>query len=150
MKYSKFIQSVRDLGYRVDDIGNFLYVTTTTGNQLIAINKAKAYSVDSTYDRFDSMLPDDDKKALLALTYELAMTPLEEREDEKRYRLKIPFIGDSLAYLNMHREDENKLILSTCGESISYQAVFTEAEIVTLEEKYNLDSFVREEVKDEN
>ena len=146
MKYSKFTQNIKGLGYRTVDKGDSLYIATVGDSRLIAIDKTKVCSVDSTYGLFDSTLPNGDKEKLLTLAVELAITPLKDREDEKRYRLRLPFAIESDSYLNVC--DEGFFVSSKDG-TFGDKTVFTESEVSELKQNHNLDSFVMEEVKED-
>jgi len=93
------------------------------------------------------MLPDDDKKKLLALACELAITPLDEREDEEKYRLKIPLMGDS-GYLNIENTT-GRYYITNRSETARFRTVFTRSELNELKTEHDLGSFVMEEVKDD-
>lgn len=143
MKYSTFIQKVRNLGYITVDTGLFLSVSTAKEGRLIIIDKSEVCGIDSVYESFNS-IPDTHKEQLLSLACELAITPPEEREDEEMYRLRLPFVLESRSYLNLC--DDGSYFISGKHDSAGSRTMFSESEIVTLKEKYNLDGFIMEGV----
>ena len=91
MKYSEFKAEVEKLGFFVDMDNAPLYVDKTKGGEtLIAIGKHKRFSVDPVWSGFHN-LSENEQLAIYKLAHALAITPLAEREEEKRYWLrKIP------------------------------------------------------------
>ena len=83
-------------------------------------------------------LPQEQRAGLFDLLYEIAKTPLAEREEEKRYYLRFTtptllknFIPDG--YLNIHRES-NELSLSSDKKDTEYfKTIFTESEIAQMD-----------------
>lgn len=146
MKYSEFTKEVEKLGYGTMNNGTHLYIINARGSRLIHIDKTETCSIETTYALFNT-IPDGDKHKLFLLTFRLASTPPEEREDEKRYRLKLPFIK-SYGYLNL---DKINGVYELSGEKQvnNYQTIFAESEVEELKQNYNLDSFVMEEVKED-
>ena len=72
--------------------------------------------------------------------------PIEERKDEKKYRLRLT-LAYADAYLRKDICSNDDLYIGTgIGSGAGVSAVFTASEIAKLEEKYNLGSFEREEV----
>ena len=64
------------------------------------------------------------KLELLALLYEYAKTPLEEREEPKRYKLQHKLVED--AYLNYVKDRRKKLTFSKGIECLEYvRTIFT-------------------------
>jgi hypothetical protein len=66
--------------------------------------------------------------ALAILDY--AYTPIEEREEEKKYRLKMPFINDEdESYLNFVRNRNGWLLSDERDDLENYKTQFTQKEI---------------------
>ena len=148
MKYSEFKREIEAMGLITITEKGFVEVLDKYGEMLLSVDMEYNFSICTDYFKFDK-LDKEIKKELFYLAVELASTPLQEREDEKRYRLKLPFLDRLSYYLNRAKDDENQLFLSSREESVYYQTVFTESEITDLKQKYNLDSFVLEEVKED-
>lgn len=146
MKYSEFKRDIEAMGYSIfngSGTGD-LYVRKGKYRYLISVGIRSTYVIDSKFESFRD-LEYLEKERLLALAWRLASTPLDEREDEKRYRLKLPFVRSDYGYLNQVRY-EKQLTINNKFESNAYKAIFTESEIKELKQKNNLDSFVMEEV----
>ena len=146
MKYSKFIEILENKGYKVDNFKDVIGIKDEDGYPLCTIEKAMEGRIDVGYSKFHRLYPKE-KFELFILIGKLLDTPLDEREDEKRYRLRLPFI-ESYGYLNLDKID-GIYELSDEEQVNDYQTIFTESEIAELKEKYNLDSFVLEEVKED-
>ena len=87
MKYSEFKAKVEKLGFFVDMDNAPLYVDKAKGGEtLIAIGKHKRFSVDPGWSGFRG-LSENEQLAIYNLAHALTVTPLTEREEEKRYWL---------------------------------------------------------------
>ena len=152
MKYSEFIREVEKMGLNTTTVNGCVEVLNKYGEMLLYVDMDYDFSISTEYTSFDELdfdeLDKEIKKKLFNLAVELASTPLDEREDEKRYRLRLPFITDHRAYLNGFRNGffvGNKSNVNKHKTKI----IFTESEIEELKRKHNLDSFVLEEVKED-
>ena len=88
MKYSEFKAEVEKLGFVVEDDGTPIYVDKSKdGETLVSIGKHKRFWLDPGWSGFNN-LTEDQKLKLYDLAYQLAKTPLAEREEEKRYYLR--------------------------------------------------------------
>jgi len=143
MKYSKFIELVKDLGFDVHDYGYLLAVEGSNGDNVLLIDKKVECVMNNHLAEF-KRLPDDKRVTLFNLGLQLAKTPLNKREDEAMYRLRVPFVLEGQSYLNL-RDDGTYFISDKC-DWVGSRATFTESEIIALKEKHNLDSFVMEGV----
>ena len=78
------------------------------------------------------------------LLFEYYLTPLEEREEEKKYRLRLPKIFcDSFEYLNFRKLNRDYLFVDMHGNS-NYQTIFTQKEIDAM--PFDTNFFIKEEV----
>ena len=88
MKYSKFKTEVEKMGFVVEDEGVPIYVDKSKdGETLVSIGKHKRFWLDPGWSGFNNLTEDQQLK-LYDLAYQLAKTPLAEREEEKRYYLR--------------------------------------------------------------
>ena len=131
MKYSEFKAEVEKLGYWVDIDHAPIYVDKSgRGETIIAIGKHKRFSVDPDWSGFHA-IPEENQIAIYNLAHALAVTPLAEREEEKRYRLRIVanlgFMDDQ-RFLNLNIEREEYFICSA-RQSEWVKTIFTESEI---------------------
>ena len=147
MKYSEFIREVEAIGLNIGICGGYIDVLDEHDEPLLNVGTEYDFSICTDYSSFDE-LDKDDKKELFNLAAELASTPLKDREDEKRYRLRLPFVEENISYLSLIVEGSYYTITSKINNS-RYKSIFTESEITELKQKYNLDSFVIEEVKED-
>ena len=149
MKYSEFKREVEKLGFthntRCAEI-----VVKVHGRTVMGVSTNREYIVDSEWDDFQS-LHKKIQGELFDLAYQLAKTPLAEREEEKLYRVKFPNIKrsglpiiltkvnwDGSGYTTMDWPCESYI------EKHPEQFTFTEQEIKAIDERYFL---FAEEVK---
>ena len=149
MKYSEFEREVEKLGIthntRCAEI-----VVKVHGRTVMGVSTNREYIVDSEWDEFQS-LHKKTQGELFDLAYQLAKTPLAEREEEKLYRVKFPNIKrsglpiiltkvnwDGSGYTTMDWPCESYV------EKHPEQFTFTEQEIKDIDERYFL---FAEEVK---
>ena len=138
MKYSEFKREVEKLGYRADIDHAPIYVDKSEGGEtIIAIGKHKRFSVDPGWSGFHS-IPEENRIAIYNLAHALTVTPLAEREEEKRYWLRFTtptllknFIPDG--YLNIHRESNEVSLSSDKKDTEYFKTIFTESEIAQMD-----------------
>ena len=141
MKYSEFETEVEKLGFFVDMDNAPLYVDKAKGGEtLIAIGKHKRFSVDPGWSGFHG-LSENEQLAIYNLAHALAITPLAEREEEKRYWLRkipVPLLDKEgekewlwkytgPATFNIFGVDTTKI------DSELYKTIFTESEIAEMD-----------------
>ena len=131
MKYSEFKMEVEKMGYWVDIDRAPIYVEKSErGETIIAIGKNKRFSVDPTWSGFHA-IPEENQIAIYNLAHALTVTPLAEREEEKRYYLRLTanlsFYMDE-TYLN-YNPIKAKYFVSNKFQKDSSTAIFTESEI---------------------
>ena len=138
MRYSEFKAKVEKLGFFVDMDNAPLYVDKAKGGEtLIAIGKHKRFSVDPGWSGFHG-LSENEQLAIYNLAHALAITPIAEREEEKRYwlrKLPVPLLD---------RSEEKKWLWRQRGTDIvgvdtlrvdheKYQTIFAETEIAEMD-----------------
>ena len=150
MKYSEFEREVEKLGFthnrRCAEI-----VTKVNGKTVVGISTNREYIVDNEWDEYQN-LHKSTQGELFDLAYQLAKTPLAEREEDKLYRVKFPNIKrsglpiiltkvnwDGSGYTTMDWPCESYV------EKHQEQFNFTEQEIKDVDERYFL---FAEEVKE--
>ena len=135
MRYSEFKAEVEKLGFVVEDDGTPIYVDKSKdGETLVSIGKHKRFWLDPGWSGFNN-LTEDQKLKLYDLAYQLAKTPLAEREEEKRYYLRLATkidVYEDRRYLNMDIPNE-KYTLSENKDDAYYKAIFTESEIAQMD-----------------
>ena len=145
MKYSEFEREVEKLGFthntRCAEI-----VVKVHGRTVMGVSTNREYIVDSEWDEFQS-LHKKIQGELFDLAYQLAKTPIVEREEEKKYYLRLATkidVYEDRRYLNMDIPNE-KYTLSENKDDAYYKAIFTESEIAEMD----ITGFEKIEVKDE-
>ena len=149
MKYSEFEREVEREGFNVDRESGTAYVDSTT-DTVMSISTDDLFMFDCDWSAFVH-LNRDVQEQLFDLAYQLAKTPLAEREEEKLYRVKFPNIKrsglpiiltkvnwDGSGYTTMDWPCESYI------EKHPEQFTFTEQEIKAIDERYFL---FAEEVK---
>ena len=139
MKYSEFEREVEKLGFthntRCAEI-----VVKVHGRTVMGVSTNREYIVDSEWDEFQS-LHKKIQGELFDLAYQLAKTPLAEREEEKRYwlqKIPVPLLDKEgekkwlwkytgTAPSNMFGVDTTKI------DSELYKTIFTESEIAEMD-----------------
>ena len=143
MKYSEFERTVKSMGLFINDREDEIYVEDDSQFPVLTVSKLDEMVIDTEYPSFIE-LPYGKKDTLLILVVTLAKTPLAEREEEKRYRLRIVanlgFMDDQ-RFLNLNIEREEYFI-SSARQSERIKTIFTESEIA----KMDITGFVRVEV----
>ena len=141
MKYSEFKQRVIDIGFTVEDEAREVWVVDDEGDIVATVSTDITSSMDTDYIAFKEQ--DEDVRAeVLRLTYQLAKTPLAEREEEKLYRVKFPAItrlGRNI-YLSKEKGCVDPLGIDWSGETFIHDRpslyTFTEQEIKDIDERY--------------
>ena len=96
MKYREFKTEVRKMGFYIGYSQRYLFVIDRNGDKFAGISKELDMWLDTEYEEFPK-LPQEQRAGLFDLLYELAKTPLTEREEEKRYwlqRIEPPILGE--------------------------------------------------------
>ena len=151
MKYSEFEREVEREGFNVDRKSGTVYVDSTT-DTVMSISTDDLFMFDCDWSSFVH-LNRDVQEQLFDLAYQLAKTPLAEREEEKKYRVKFPSITrwGNAVYLQKDASDKDPIGVDWSPEDfIFYEEptdyIFTEQEIKDIDERYLA---FKVEVKDE-
>ena len=142
MKYSEFERTVKSMGLFINDREGELYVEDDSQFPVLTVSKLDEMVIDTEYPSFIE-LPYGKKDTLLILVVTLAKTPLEEREEEKKYRVKFPSITrwGNAVYLQKDTSDKDPIGVDWSPEDfIFYEEptdyIFTEQEIKDIDERY--------------
>ena len=146
MKYSEFKREVEKSGLthstRCVEI-----VVKVHGRTVMGVSTNREYIVDSEWDEFQS-LHKKIQGELFDLAYQLAKTPIVEREEEKKYHLKlelpIPLDDSSMHWLNQ-KVGASKYHFGSQENTRDYKTIFTESEVAQMD----LTGLKLIEVKDE-
>ena len=152
MKYSEFERTVKSMGLFINDREGEIYVEDDSQFPVLTVSKLDEMVIDTEYPSFIE-LPYGKKDTLLILVVTLAKTPLAEREEEKKYRVKFPSITrwGNAVYLQKDTSDKDPIGVDWSPEDfIFYEEptdyIFTEQEIKDIDERYLA---FKVEVKDE-
>ena len=136
MTYEEFKDKVEALGLCIKDKGSLIRIKTKGDYYVADVNKEKEFEICTE----PLATLGDSKEKILDLCYQLAKTPLEEREPVKKYYLKHKFIRslDRQTYLT---KNEKYFWLTTeieTDETYADYQQFTLAEIENIEEKFGV------------
>ena len=138
MKYSEFKAEVEKMGFLSIDSGAPIYVDKDKdGETLMSIDVHRRFRLDPGWSGFNKLTEDQQLK-LYDLAYQLAKTPLAEREEEKRYwlqRIDPPILGEQdPRYLFYTRAGGYYDIGTTKSEWRNViKTIFTESEIADMD-----------------
>lgn len=91
-------------------------------------------AVDTSYIELIGM---KNKEEVVNLMFEYALTPLDEREDELKFRVKmLPNDDDWEIYLNLNKSD-NHIFIDDSVNGNHKQTIFTKSEYDKLQQKYH-------------
>ena len=131
MKYSEFNKKYADLELQYTDSDVYIYCD---GVMVGKISKEYRYRMSTHYDGFEQF-PEGYAANLLMNMNMLSETPLAEREEEKRYWLRIVAnlgFKDDQRFLNLNIEREEYFICSA-RQSEWVKTIFTESEIAEMD-----------------
>ena len=147
MKYSEFERTVKSMGLFINDREGEIYVEDDSQFPVLTVSKLDEMVIDTEYPSFIE-LPYGKKDTLLILVVTLAKTPLEEREEEKKYYLKlelpIPLEDSPMRWLNQ-KVGASKYHFGSQENIRDYKTIFTESEVAQMD----LTGLKLIEVKDE-
>ena len=132
MKTKEFIKRVKELGYNCFTNGSYIF-----------INKGYPWIATIALHRmyYMELWTNDNKLGELCMEY--ARTPIDEREEEKKYYLKLKrenreFYESLSAYLTLHKR-ENTFSLDVGVETAGLKCKFTQEEIDEIKEEQHTD-----------
>lgn len=125
MKTSEFIKKALEIdGAESYVFDRYIKLNSKNGVILAIVDTEETHAFNTKTFGFSS-LNLRSKKQLLSLLYEYATTPIEKREEPKKYRLFHKLIeGDYEGYLNF-KVDENRLLFSDKNEGKFHKTIFT-------------------------
>jgi len=141
LKYSEFKTEVEKMGLDVDANERIVFARRKSGSNVIAVYKSMENYVDCGWSSYIDTMTDEQRGDLFDLAYQLAKTPLAEREEEKRYwlqKIPVPLLD---------KEGEKKWLWKYTGMALSnvfgadtikidsklYKTIFTESEIAEMD-----------------
>jgi len=142
MKTKEFIEKVEALGYVVRKDGEWLIVRTSGGLGLLRVknNSQRIVFITNGYENSERI-------GLLNVVVEYLNTPIADREEEKRYRLRLDvplFEGITGHYLTRHWTGIYGMAIGDSPyDEKTTQVIFTASEIAEMD----ITGFVKEEVE---
>lgn len=144
MKYSEFERRIeKELGLNVQDFPGALQVDKEVCGLLIVlarVHKDDAYQMVIFSNDIDN---ESLRKELLSICYELAVTPLENREEEKKYQIKHKYIETNTNYLNYSVDGFH---FNTNTECFGHKVVFTKSKLKSLAEPVFYRTLLNEDI----
>ena len=139
MKYSEFKAEVEKLGCEVCNTSGDIVVKRNTYT-ILTVNKNKEFEFDNEWNKWSGI--GEIKSPLFGLAYQLAKTPLVEREEEKLYNVIFPTIQRDGNFIYMAKDYSNGDPLGIVWSDPIYMKrnptmfAFTEQEIKDIDERY--------------
>jgi hypothetical protein len=144
MKYSEFEFFMNHVGLKINNFGSDkgFFVTNRHNDAVAWISKIEMHKISTNWTEFGH-LTKEEQEFVIKKCYELACTPLDEREEEKQYRLK--FENNLKEIYVLFDESKSEWDYYDNGKFIgnkNRKSIFTESELEHIDET----GFVREEV----
>ena len=135
MKTSEFIKYFEDEGYEtMFDAYCDKGVLFLNENHEVLLHVLKGDRIDTDYCAFND-LDSSKKQEYYKVIFEYLMTPLEEREEEKKYYLKMKGFNNHQTFLN-YNINRKKYTLDNNENFKEYKTQFTQSEIDEMPECY--------------
>lgn len=137
MKTKEFIKKVEKLGYNIEINWPTIYIKCD-GCILARVDKARPYTIDTK-----AAFEVKNAEKIFDLCAEYAKTPIEDREEKKKYHLYLKnknreFYESIYRYLTLHKTD-NTFSLDVGVETAGLTAEFTQEKIDWIKERFNTD-----------
>lgn len=129
MKTSELVKELEQYG-KVE-VDSHWVTLRTNGQGIIAhVDGEQQFNMCTNYAEFNE-LNAHVKSSLFSLLSRYVMTPVDQRKDEPRFKVRLWHDGDY--WLNFsHREDGDYILLSDSAPTLHHQTVFTKAQYATL------------------
>lgn len=131
MKTKTFLEKVRELGFKIEECDLDIDVINGTSEYLCSVSKTFRFVLDTDWTAFEGA-EEATREDLYKLAVEYAHTPLEEREEEKKYQISlinnVVEYNSRGSYLNL-RVDTGQYMMSASKETSEFQTQFTQKEI---------------------
>ena len=136
MKTKEFIKKVEALGYVVDDYGTNLIIMDSDGHDYATVSKKQRFVMDTDTFDFATYLNVEVAEKIATLVFEYSATPIADREEEKRYRLRLvaPILGDP-RYLHYGGYSKTFSVACVLPSNIedTFKTIFTASEIAEMD-----------------
>ena len=137
MKTAEYIKAVKGLGLSVyEECTNTVMVENDAADTAVVhVDTKRMYGLDTNFTGFIE-LDEAARGKVFALAVEYSTTPLKERKEEKRYRLRLnaPILKrPGMECLNLNK-DTGSCVLDDKDEDELYQTAFTLSELSQMDE----------------
>lgn len=134
----EFIKEVKAMRFVAKIRDEYILIADLEGRYLAYIYTEVMYKFSILYDSFQE-LSESDRKRLFNLLVEYASTPPDEREEPQKFYLQFTtVINNGAAIFLNYNTTNDSLGLSTRGQTLRYQAQFTQKEIDDIKEKFGV------------
>jgi hypothetical protein len=134
MKTKEFISKMNEIAGATTISSKGIHIYNLDRELVGWVDADEFGSVDTSYKSLDDM---KNKEEVVKFLFEYALTPLDEREDELKFRVKmLPRENNFDTYLNQDKKGKN-IFLDLLDETDDVQTVFTKSEYEKLQQKYS-------------
>ena len=138
MKTKDFIRKVEEMGFDAEERGNEVYLYGRVSNCYAKISKEFKYTINTFYHEF-MFLNEGDRGLLFDLIVEYISTPVDEREEEKKFYLKHKWLESVGNRYLIWDSGDKCYYLDDSAEYYSGKMKFTLKEIKEIKEKFDTD-----------
>ena len=135
MRTSEFEGAMEELGFTIEiDSYDEMHVNNSCGT-VASVPKNKIYIIDTDWDDFEKLEENKQSELFFILT-DYASTPIAEREEEKRYLLKLiaPSLTETSNIFLNKVINKTEYFLDDEEESPYCKVAFTESELKNIDE----------------
>lgn len=141
MKTKEFIRGVEELGYFINKRICYYEITDVDENPIAVVSKTNFLQLSTNYSKWYE-LSEIDKKELFDLLVEYARTPIEDREEEKKFLIQHKYLVSKAFYpvcMVWHKLKDVYRPINCRVDNHIYKAQFTLKEIEEIKKKLNTD-----------
>ena len=152
MKTKDFIKKVKEMGFTVCITEDAADVLKDNEEIVVTVGVNKAFMIDCFY--FMNMSSEEGiREKVFDLVVEYAKTPVEDRDEEKKFYLRHRLIQTDGCYMYLQKtsDDDKKMSVRVLGFSDNDDIKFSGKEIEEIKEKFDTDlaDFKKVEVVDD-
>lgn len=141
MRTKEFIKRVEELGFKVGINGGTACVLKNDYTTIMRVEVDKTFVADCFY-LSNRSLEEEIREKLFDLLVEYAKTPIEDREEEKRFLVQHKFlvsVGSNPVNLVKYKDKNNYRVIRCLLDNQFYQARFTLKEVEEIKKKFDTD-----------
>ena len=140
MKTKEFIRRVEGLEFEVQNGKEYYIIKDIDGEVIASINKLITFQICTDFNAWDELC-DDLKKQLFDIISKYTSTPIDEREEYKKFYLRHKWIFDKDFYMYLQKTsyDDKKMSFGVINFRGNDGLQFTLKEIEEIKEKFNTD-----------